>query len=171
MVSPQTIPNTQTKPYSSQIPFLWTPPNPKSTQSLISDTQPTPTHPKSHSYGSPPLSPQSIPIHPQVPELRKKSRREYLAKRERDKLEELEAEIADEEYLFGEETLTTSERRELEYKRRVRDLAREYKRAGEKEKLEKSNRYYMPEETRDKVGKGIEMGFGGGLGVKITATC
>ena len=95
-----------------------------------------------------------------------------MAKRERDKLEELEAEIADEEYLFGEETLTTSERRELEYKRRVRDLAREYKRAGEKEKLEKSNRYYMPEETRDKVGKGIEMGFrGGGLGVKITATC
>lgn len=85
-----------------------------------------------------------------VPELRKKSRREYLAKRERDKLEELEAEIADEEYLFGEETLTGAERRELEYKRRVRDLAREYKRAGEKEKLEKSNRYYMPEETRGK---------------------
>lgn len=87
----------------------------------------------------------------QVPELRKKSRREYLAKRERDKLEELEAEIADEEYLFGEEALTRAERRELEYKRRVRDLAREYKRAGEKEKLEKSNRYYIPEETRGKV--------------------
>ncbi|XP_072703991.1 pre-mRNA-splicing factor ATP-dependent RNA helicase DHX16-like isoform X4 [Ciconia boyciana] len=85
-----------------------------------------------------------------VPELRKKSRREYLAKRERDKLEELEAEIADEEYLFGEEALTGAERRELEYKRRVRDLAREYKRAGEKEKLEKSNRYYIPEETRGK---------------------
>ncbi|XP_010569458.1 PREDICTED: putative pre-mRNA-splicing factor ATP-dependent RNA helicase DHX16 [Haliaeetus leucocephalus] len=85
-----------------------------------------------------------------VPELRKKSRREYLAKRERDKLEELEAEIADEEYLFGEEALTRAERRELEYKRRVRDLAREYKRAGEKEKLEKSNRYYIPEETRGK---------------------
>ncbi|XP_063174948.1 pre-mRNA-splicing factor ATP-dependent RNA helicase DHX16 isoform X4 [Chroicocephalus ridibundus] len=85
-----------------------------------------------------------------VPELRKKSRREYLAKREKDKLEELEAEIADEEYLFGEETLTGAERRELEYKRRVRDLAREYKRAGEKEKLEKSNRYYIPEETRGK---------------------
>ncbi|XP_063174951.1 pre-mRNA-splicing factor ATP-dependent RNA helicase DHX16 isoform X7 [Chroicocephalus ridibundus] len=86
-----------------------------------------------------------------VPELRKKSRREYLAKREKDKLEELEAEIADEEYLFGEETLTGAERRELEYKRRVRDLAREYKRAGEKEKLEKSNRYYIPEETRGKI--------------------
>ncbi|KAM6396223.1 LOW QUALITY PROTEIN: pre-mRNA-splicing factor ATP-dependent RNA helicase DHX16 [Rhynochetos jubatus] len=83
-----------------------------------------------------------------VPELRKKSRREYLAKRERDKLEELEAEIADEEYLFGEEALTGAERRELEYKRRVRDLAREYKRAGEKEKLEKSNRYYIPREMR-----------------------
>ncbi|XP_069739318.1 pre-mRNA-splicing factor ATP-dependent RNA helicase DHX16-like, partial [Phaenicophaeus curvirostris] len=85
-----------------------------------------------------------------VPELRKKSRREYLAKREREKLEELEAEIADEELLFGEETLTGAERRELRYKRRVRDLAREYKRAGEKEKLEKSNRYHIPEETRGK---------------------
>ncbi|XP_074990677.1 pre-mRNA-splicing factor ATP-dependent RNA helicase DHX16 [Calonectris borealis] len=85
-----------------------------------------------------------------VPELRKKSRREYLVKRERDKLEELEAEIADEEYLFGEEALTGAERRELEYKRRVRDLAREYKRAGEKEELEKRNRYYIPEETRGK---------------------
>ncbi|EOA93952.1 Putative pre-mRNA-splicing factor ATP-dependent RNA helicase DHX16 [Anas platyrhynchos] len=103
-----------------------------------------------------------------VPELRKKSRREYLAKRERDKLEELEAEIADEEYLFGEETLTGAERRELEYKRRVRDLAREYKRAGEKEKLEKSNRYYMPEETRGKVRKrgfwGFFLGGSGTLG-------
>lgn len=57
--------------------------------------------------------------------------------------------------------MTGAERRELEYKRRVRDLAREYKQAGEKEKLEKSNRYYMPEETRGKVRK---RGFGGVLG-------
>ncbi|KYO19872.1 hypothetical protein Y1Q_0006834 [Alligator mississippiensis] len=85
-----------------------------------------------------------------VPELRKKSRRDYLAKRERDKLEDLEAEIVDEKYLFSELELTTREQRELEYKCRVRDLAKEYKQAGEKEKLEKSNRYYIPEESRSK---------------------
>ncbi|TRZ09063.1 hypothetical protein HGM15179_018038 [Zosterops borbonicus] len=41
-----------------------------------------------------------------IPELRKRSRREYLAKREREKLEELELEIQDEEFLFGEEALS-----------------------------------------------------------------
>ncbi|XP_061300479.1 LOW QUALITY PROTEIN: pre-mRNA-splicing factor ATP-dependent RNA helicase DHX16 [Pezoporus flaviventris] len=86
-----------------------------------------------------------------VPELRKRSRREYLAKRERDKLEELEAEIADEEQLFGEEVLSAPERSRLRYKRRLRDLARQYKRAGERERLEKSQRYRMPEERRGKV--------------------
>ncbi|XP_023577704.1 putative pre-mRNA-splicing factor ATP-dependent RNA helicase DHX16 isoform X3 [Octodon degus] len=83
-----------------------------------------------------------------VPELRKKSRREYLAKREREKLEDLEAELADEEFLFGGVELSRHERRELRYKRRVRDLAREYRAAGEQEKLEATNRYHMPKETR-----------------------
>ncbi|XP_004424462.1 PREDICTED: putative pre-mRNA-splicing factor ATP-dependent RNA helicase DHX16 isoform X1 [Ceratotherium simum simum] len=86
-----------------------------------------------------------------VPELRKKSRREYLAKREREKLEDLEAELADEEFLFGDVELSRHERRELKYKRRVRDLAREYRAAGEQEKLEATNRYHMPEETRGQV--------------------
>ncbi|XP_062978331.1 pre-mRNA-splicing factor ATP-dependent RNA helicase DHX16 [Elgaria multicarinata webbii] len=85
-----------------------------------------------------------------IPELRKKSRRDYLAKREKDKIEDLEAEIADEEYLFSEMELTAIERQELEYKRKVRDLAKQYKQAGEQEKMEKSNRYYMPEESRNK---------------------
>ncbi|XP_043940421.1 pre-mRNA-splicing factor ATP-dependent RNA helicase DHX16 [Protopterus annectens] len=85
-----------------------------------------------------------------VPELRKKSRRDYLTKREQEKLEDLEAEIVDDEYLFSEMQLTAKEKRELEYKRKVRDLAREYKKAGEQEKMEKSNRYYMPEEIRNK---------------------
>ncbi|KAG8448692.1 hypothetical protein GDO86_015677 [Hymenochirus boettgeri] len=85
-----------------------------------------------------------------VPELRKKSRREYLGKREKEKLEDLEAEIADEEYLFGEPELTAAEKKELDYKRRVRDLAREYKKAGEKERMEKHDRYFMPEENRNK---------------------
>ncbi|XP_069491425.1 pre-mRNA-splicing factor ATP-dependent RNA helicase DHX16 [Ambystoma mexicanum] len=85
-----------------------------------------------------------------VPELRKKSRRDYLTKREKDKLEDLEAEIADEEYLFAEHELTEREKKELDYKRKVRDLAREYKKAGNQEKIEKSNRYFMPEENRGK---------------------
>nr|DBA20571.1 TPA: hypothetical protein GDO54_017333 [Pyxicephalus adspersus] len=85
-----------------------------------------------------------------VPELRKKSRRDYLVKRERDKLEDLEAEIADDEYLFAEPELTEVERQELEYKRKVRDLAKEYKKAGEKERMEKHDRYFMPEESRNK---------------------
>lgn len=88
----------------------------------------------------------------QLPELRKQSRRQYLTKREQEKLEDLEAEIADEEYLFSTQKLTTKERKDLDYKRQIRDLARDYKKAGAKEKEERKNRYYMPEENRNKVG-------------------
>ncbi|XP_058148873.1 pre-mRNA-splicing factor ATP-dependent RNA helicase DHX16 [Dasypus novemcinctus] len=92
-----------------------------------------------------------------VPELRKKSRREYLAKREREKLEDLEAELADEEFLFGDVELSRHERRELRYKRRVRDLAREYRAAGEQERLEATNRYHMPEETRGQPARAVDV--------------
>uniref|UniRef100_A0A3B5A858 DEAH-box helicase 16 n=1 Tax=Stegastes partitus TaxID=144197 RepID=A0A3B5A858_9TELE len=85
-----------------------------------------------------------------LPELRKRSRWEYLKKREAEKLEDLEAEIVDEEYLFSTDELTERERRELEYKRTLRDLAKDYKKAGAKEQEERKNRYYMPEETRSK---------------------
>ncbi|XP_067830119.1 pre-mRNA-splicing factor ATP-dependent RNA helicase DHX16 isoform X2 [Heptranchias perlo] len=85
-----------------------------------------------------------------IPELRKKSRREYLGKREQEKLEDLEAEIVDDEYLFASTDLSKREKQQLEYKKQVRDLAREYKAAGDQEKQETSNRYYMPEESRNK---------------------
>uniref|UniRef100_H3D255 RNA helicase n=1 Tax=Tetraodon nigroviridis TaxID=99883 RepID=H3D255_TETNG len=85
-----------------------------------------------------------------LPELRKRSRRDYLKKREAEKLEDLEAEIKDEEYLFSTEELTERERKELLYKRTLRDLAKDYKKAGAKEEEERKNRYYMPEETRRK---------------------
>uniref|UniRef100_A0A3P9N5R6 RNA helicase n=1 Tax=Poecilia reticulata TaxID=8081 RepID=A0A3P9N5R6_POERE len=88
-----------------------------------------------------------------LPELRKRSRWEYLKKREEEKLEDLEAEIVDEEYLFSKEELTERERRELEYKRTLRDLAKDYKQAGAKEQEERKNRYYMPEERRSKVSR------------------
>uniref|UniRef100_A0A3Q2VAM4 Pre-mRNA-splicing factor ATP-dependent RNA helicase DHX16 n=1 Tax=Haplochromis burtoni TaxID=8153 RepID=A0A3Q2VAM4_HAPBU len=85
-----------------------------------------------------------------LPELRKRSRWEYLKKRESEKLEDLEAEIVDDEYLFSTEELTERERKELEYKRTIRDLAKDYKKAGAKEQEERKNRYYMPEENRRK---------------------
>ncbi|KAK7907501.1 hypothetical protein WMY93_016113 [Mugilogobius chulae] len=85
-----------------------------------------------------------------LPELRKRSRWEYLKKREEEKLEDLEAEIKDEEYLFASDNLTERERKDLDYKRTLRDLAKEYKTAGAKEQEERKNRYYMPEEKRSK---------------------
>lgn len=88
-----------------------------------------------------------------MPELRKRSRWDYLKKREAEKLEDLEAEIKDDEYLFSTDELTEREKRELEYKRTLRDLAKDYKKAGAKEQEERKNRYYMPEEKRSKVGK------------------
>lgn len=87
----------------------------------------------------------------QLPELRKRSRWQYLDKREKEKLEDLEAEIIDDEYLFSKEELTEREKRELEYKRTLRDLAKDYKKAGAKEQEERKNRYYMPKENRSKV--------------------
>lgn len=84
--------------------------------------------------------------------MRKQSRRQYLSKREQEKLEDLEAEIKDEEYLFSTQNLTDRERKDLEYKRTIRDMAKEYKKAGAKEQEERKNRYYMPEEKRNKVG-------------------
>ena len=38
-----------------------------------------------------------------IPELRKKSRYDYLGKRRADKLEDLEMEIQEEEYFFGDQ--------------------------------------------------------------------
>ncbi|XP_041368249.1 pre-mRNA-splicing factor ATP-dependent RNA helicase DHX16-like [Gigantopelta aegis] len=78
-----------------------------------------------------------------VPELRKKSRRDYLTKRRQDKLEDLEADIMDEEYLFEPERLSKRERVELEYKKKVLQLARQHRDAGE---VEKTNRYYVPQD-------------------------
>lgn len=74
-----------------------------------------------------------------------------MKKREAEKLEDLEAEIHDEEYLFSKEEMTEREKKELDYKRTLRDLAKDYKKAGAKEQEERKNRYYMPEENRSKV--------------------
>ncbi|XP_077987074.1 pre-mRNA-splicing factor ATP-dependent RNA helicase DHX16-like [Glandiceps talaboti] len=99
-----------------------------------------------------------------VPELRKESRRKYLEKREVDKLEELEADVVDDEYLFATSDLTEREQKELKYKKTVLKLAKEHKIAGE---VEKEHRYYMPkddvkpsdryvEPTADEIGANYE---------------
>lgn len=64
--------------------------------------------------------------------------------------------------LFGDVELSRHERRELRYKRRVRDLAREYRAAGEQERLEATSRYHMPKETRGQVRRPPRRGRGRG---------
>lgn len=82
-----------------------------------------------------------------VPALRIQSRRNYLEKRKDDKLQELEADIQDDEYLFEADILTERERKQRESKKELLKLAQEHERARE---LEKVQRYHMP---RD-LGKG-----------------
>ncbi|VVA92575.1 unnamed protein product [Arabis nemorensis] len=57
-----------------------------------------------------------------IASLRIASRQEYLKKREKQKLEELKDEIADEQYLFGSEKLTEIESNEFRYKKELYDL-------------------------------------------------
>uniref|UniRef100_H2YMB1 RNA helicase n=1 Tax=Ciona savignyi TaxID=51511 RepID=H2YMB1_CIOSA len=80
-------------------------------------------------------------------ELRKRSRREYLKMREEMKMQELVDDIKDEEYLFGAEEVTEREKRDLEYKKKVRDVALNYK---EIYKNDRRGRYYLPDEKRRK---------------------
>ncbi|XP_037515630.1 pre-mRNA-splicing factor ATP-dependent RNA helicase DHX16 [Rhipicephalus sanguineus] len=82
-----------------------------------------------------------------LPKLRVESRRQYLEKRKEDKLVELEADIHDEQFLFSDVKLTDRERKELEYKQKVLQLAKEHDKARE---LEKVQRYRMPQERKGK---------------------
>ncbi|KAL1497005.1 hypothetical protein ABEB36_008037 [Hypothenemus hampei] len=76
-----------------------------------------------------------------VPRLRVESRRKYLEKRKEDKLQELEADIIDDEYLFEEEILTEREKKERQHKKELLRLAQEHEKARE---LERVQRYHMP---------------------------
>lgn len=91
-----------------------------------------------------------------LPKLRVESRRQYLEKRKEDKLVELEADIHDEQFLFSDVKLTSRERKELEYKQKVLQLAKEHDRARE---LEKVQRYRMPQERKgkDDIGEYVEV--------------
>lgn len=78
-----------------------------------------------------------------LPDLRKDSRRAYLAKRKVDKLEELELDVMDDEFLFDETQLTEREREEKRYKKKILELAKQHDKASAVEKVQ---RYQMPSE-------------------------
>ncbi len=77
-----------------------------------------------------------------IPQLRETARQKYLQERRVVKVDELAAEIADEEYLFGGK-LTAVERARLESKREVLRLAREHEQLDAKLKVDT---YEMPEQ-------------------------
>ena len=85
-----------------------------------------------------------------VEELRKNSRRSYLVRREEQKLGELEADIADEEYLFKDTALTKRERDIIKFKKHTLSLAREHERA---QKMENIDRYHIPSGKSDETSK------------------
>ena len=83
-----------------------------------------------------------------IDEQRKKSRREYLPKRQADKIAELEADIADDEYLFKGEKLSRREREDIEYKRKIYELSRQHEDARN---IENRQRYHIPDATKRDV--------------------
>ena len=82
-----------------------------------------------------------------IPKLRIDSRRKYLEKRKDEKVEELEADIRDDEYLFDDDQLTKREIKDREDKKIILRLAKEHEKARE---LEQVARYRMPDDKRDK---------------------
>jgi len=84
-----------------------------------------------------------------VPTLREVSRQEYLKKREAQKLAELKDQIEDEQYIFEGVEVSEKERKDLEYKKQVYELAMQ--RAKD---LDEVTGYKMPEAYDDQDGKG-----------------
>eukprot|EP00741_Cyanophora_paradoxa_P006192 tig00000984_g6004.t1 len=74
-------------------------------------------------------------------EIREFSRQKYLEKRVKDKLTGLKDELQDEMYLFQDSRLTKKELEELEYKKRILDLANQHETINPS----KVERYMMPE--------------------------
>ncbi|CAI5443348.1 unnamed protein product [Caenorhabditis angaria] len=76
-----------------------------------------------------------------IDKIREESRRQYLAKRKDDKLEELKAIVDDDETLFRNEKLTKRERQDMEYRRKVLEYATKHENAQE---IMKIKRYHVP---------------------------
>lgn len=92
-------------------------------------------------FKSEPVSQNSDRSKLSVDELRKKSRRDYLAVRKDKKVKELEDEIRDNEFLFRDVKLTKREEEDLKFKRIALNLAREHEKA---QQMENIDRYHMP---------------------------
>lgn len=80
-----------------------------------------------------------------IDQLRKQSRRDYLKKREGEKVQELEDDIRDDEFLFEESKLTERERKEREHKKITLELAKKHEKARN---LENAQRYHMPRDVK-----------------------
>eukprot|EP00124_Ichthyophonus_hoferi_P004799 Ihof_evm1s581 gene=Ihof_evmTU1s581 len=77
-----------------------------------------------------------------LPLLKKEAREKYLKERKEKKLLELQDDIADESYLFADSSLTSRERKDLEYKKKILSLASDHVKAKE---MENVDRYVMPQ--------------------------
>ena len=84
-----------------------------------------------------------------MPDLRERSRQEYLKKREVQKVELLKLSIADDEFLFRDDELTEQEKKRREYNKELLRLVEERQKISK----EKGDRYYMPENYLDEKGK------------------
>ncbi|KAJ3186910.1 hypothetical protein HDU85_006946 [Gaertneriomyces sp. JEL0708] len=83
-----------------------------------------------------------------MPDIRERSRQEYLRKREEQRLQLLQSRIQDEEFLFHGEKLTKREKREHELNKQVLELAKERLRLSDK-----VEGYVMPEDYITEKGK------------------
>ncbi|PIO75689.1 hypothetical protein TELCIR_02247 [Teladorsagia circumcincta] len=77
-----------------------------------------------------------------IDKLREESRRQYLAKRKDDKLDELRKVVQDDEMLFANEDLTERERKDMEYRKKVLEYAEQHEKAAD---IMKTKRYYVPD--------------------------
>nr|CDJ94565.1 DNA RNA helicase and Helicase-associated region and Domain of unknown function DUF1605 domain containing protein [Haemonchus contortus] len=77
-----------------------------------------------------------------IDKLREESRRQYLAKRKEDKLDELRKVVHDDEVLFANEDLTERERKDMEYRKKVLEYAEQHEKAAD---IMKTKRYYVPD--------------------------
>ena len=73
----------------------------------------------------------------QLPELRKQARHRYAIDRRKRKMDELEEDIQDAEYLYDGADVTAGERGELQYRKEVLDLAKEYEEVTKRNKIER----------------------------------
>ena len=89
-----------------------------------------------------------------LPKLRVEARRKYLVKRKDDKITELRGDIADDEYLYDEATLTKKEVENRKYKKTILKLATDYDKIREVENVQ---RYAMPSEGTSVDDKYVEI--------------